>query len=143
MKKYMLTFSFLLGISFFAVAQNKNVVVVEKAVEQLRLAMISGDSTQLRNLVSDRLSYGHSGGHVDDAAQFVEKIASGKSDFVTIELKNQTIDVKNSVAIVRHTLNATTNDGGKPSEVHLLVLMVWQKEKGVWKMIARQAVKQS
>lgn len=143
MKKYMLTFSFLLGISFFAVAQNKNVVVVEKAVEQLRLAMISGDSTQLRNLVSDRLSYGHSGGHVDDAAQFVEKIASGKSDFVTIELKNQTIDVKNGVAIVRHTLNATTNDGGKPSEVHLLVLMVWQKEKGVWKMIARQAVKQS
>jgi ketosteroid isomerase-like protein len=143
MKKYILFLSFLLGISFFAIAQNKNVVVVEKAVEQLRLAMISGDSTQLRNLVSDRLSYGHSGGHVDDAAQFVEKIASGKSDFVTIELKNQTIDVKNGVAIVRHTLNATTNDGGKPSEVHLLVLMVWQKEKGVWKMIARQAVKQS
>ena len=143
MKKYILFLSFLLGISFFAIAQNKNVAIVEKAVEQLRLAMISGDSTQLRNLVSDRLSYGHSGGHVDDAAQFVEKIASGKSDFVTIELKNQTIDVKNGVAIVRHTLNATTNDGGKPSEVHLLVLMVWQKEKGVWKMIARQAVKQS
>ena len=143
MKKYILFLSFLLGISFFAIAQNKNVAIVEKAVEQLRLAMISGDSAQLRNLVSDRLSYGHSGGHIDDATQFVEKIASGKSDFVTIELKNQTIDVKNGVAIVRHTLNATTNDGGKPSEVHLLVLMVWQKEKGVWKMIARQAVKQS
>jgi ketosteroid isomerase-like protein len=142
MKNYFLSTLLLLGFSFVTAAQNKNIAVVENAVEQLRLSMISGDSASLKKLISDRLSYGHSSGHVDDAKQFVEKLATGKSDFVSIELKEQTIDVKNGVAIVRHLLNASTFDAGKPAEVHLRVLLVWQKEKGGWKLLARQAVKQ-
>ncbi|MEK7226911.1 MAG: nuclear transport factor 2 family protein, partial [Bacteroidota bacterium] len=35
----------------------------------------------------------------------------------------------------------TTNDGGKPGEVHLLVMLVWQKQGGKWILLARQAVK--
>ena len=84
----------------------------------------------LENLVADKLSYGHSGGHIDDKKEFVEKIASGKSDFVTIDLTEQTISISGKTAIVRHKLNAKTNDGGKPGEVHLRVLLVWQKQGG-------------
>ncbi|MEQ1678647.1 MAG: hypothetical protein ABL876_18265 [Chitinophagaceae bacterium] len=43
--------------------------------------------------------------------------------------------------MVRHILNAKTNDGGKPGEVHLRVLLVWQKTGGKWVLLARQAVK--
>jgi ketosteroid isomerase-like protein len=42
---------------------------------------------------------------------------------------------------VRHIFSAVTNDGGKPGEAHLSVLMVWMKQKGQWKLLARQAVK--
>jgi hypothetical protein len=45
------------------------------------------------------------------------------------------------MAIVRHKLNATTNDSGKPGEVHLLVLLIFQKDHKEWKLLARQAVK--
>lgn len=121
--------------------QEKQTAQVAKAVQALAKAMIDADSILLPQLVSDRLSYGHSSGHVDDKKTFVEKIVSGKSDFVTIDLQEQTIDVKNGLAIVRHTLNATTNDGGKPGEVHLKVLLIWAKEKEGWKLVARQAVK--
>ena len=37
--------------------------------------------------------------------------------------------------------NATTNDGGKPGTVKLKVLLIFQKENGAWKLLARQAVK--
>jgi len=124
-----------------AMAQSKSEMAVTAAVEQLKQAMISGDSAALNLIASDKLSYGHSGGHVEGKQEFVQKIASGKSDFVTIELKDQTISVSGKVAIVRHILDATTNDSGKPGEVHLRVMLVFQKEGKQWKLLGRQAVK--
>ena len=111
------------------------------AVERLRKAMVDGNKEELEGLVSDKLSYGPSGGHVDDKKEFVEKLTTGNSDFVTIDLTDQTVSLSGKIAIVRHRLSAVTNDGGKPGEVHLLILMVWQKQGGKWKLLARQAVK--
>ncbi len=141
MKKNILSFILVLSLTITTHAQSKQEIAVANATEQLRKAMVDPDKTVLENLVSDKLSYGHSGGHIDDKKEFVDKLVSVKSDFVTIELKEQTVSVNGKVAIVRHKLNASTNDGGKPAEVHLLVLLVWQKEGGRWKLLARQAVK--
>ena len=122
-------------------AQSKQETAVANAVEQLRKAMVAADSVMLDNLTMDELSYGHSGGHVDDKKEFIQKITSGKSDFISINLSEQTITLSGKTAVVRHKLNAFTNDNGKPGEVHLLVLLVWQKTDGKWKLLARQAVK--
>lgn len=124
-------------------AQTKIESAVTKRVEELKKAMVDADSANLAVLTSDQLSYGHSGGTVENKKEFIEKIISWKSDFVSIELSNQTIFVSGKTAIVRHKLDAVTNNDGKPGEVHLLVLLVWQKQNGVWKLLARQAVKQS
>ena len=131
----------LFSIFSFANAQTKQEKAVANAVEQLRNAMVDGDSLILDKLTLPQLSYGHSGGHIDDKTEFVHKLVSGASDFVTIELLEQTISVSKNTAVVRHKLNAATNDGGKPAVVHLAVLLVWQKQHGNWKLLARQAVK--
>lgn len=114
---------------------------VAEVVAALKNAMINAEKNSLESLVSDKLSYGHSGGAVDDKKTFVEKIVSGQSDFVTIDLSEQTISVSGNTAIVRHILKGKTNDGGKPGEVNLRILLVWQKQKDGWKLLARQAVK--
>lgn len=126
-----------------AFAQTKDEKAVAAAVESLRTAMVNADSVTLDKLVDEQLSYGHSGGSVEGKSSFLNKITSGRSDFVSIELLAQTITVSGKTAIVRHTLNAVTNDGGKAGEVHLLVLLVWQKQHGDWKLLARQAVKKA
>jgi ketosteroid isomerase-like protein len=140
MRKIFLTY-IIFGLFNFANAQSHKIKSIEKAVNQLTAAMISGDREALANIVSDHLSYGHSGGHVEGKEEFVEKIASGKSDFVTIDISDQTIDIDGNTGIVRHILNATTNDAGKPGVVKLKVLLVFKKQNGSWKLIARQAVK--
>lgn len=127
--------------SIHCIAQTKSEKAVASAVENLRKAMIDGDSVMLDKLTFEKLSYGHSGGHVDNKAEFINKLTTGKSDFVTLDLSEQTISVNKNVAIVRHKLSAQTNDGGKPGEVHLLVMLIWQKVHGSWKLLARQAVK--
>ncbi len=143
MKHY--KFSLLLFVFFLCgtttIAQSKNETDVAAAVEGLRLAMINADSLALATLADEQLSYGHSGGAVDDKKEFVNKIVSGRSDFVSIELTEQTILISGNTAIVRHKLDAVTNDNGKPGEVHLNIMLVWQKLKGRWKLLARQAVK--
>jgi ketosteroid isomerase-like protein len=128
-------------VTGIAMAQSKSEIAVSEAVGQLKQAMISGDSLALNSIASDKLSYGHSSGYVEGKQEFVQKIASSKSDFVTIGLKDQTISVSGNVAIVRHILDATTNDGGKPGEVHLRIMLVFQKEGKHWKLLGRQALK--
>jgi len=139
-KKLLLVTIVLLAIATVN-AQSKQETAVAAAVEKLRKAMIDGNRQELENIAHDKLSYGHSSGLVESKTDFVEKIASGKSDFVTIDLADQTISVSGNTAIIRHKLNATTNDNGKPGEVHLFVLLIFQKEQKQWKMLARQAVK--
>lgn len=129
-------------VSSIAFAQAKQEVKeVEKAVEELRVAMVDGNKTALENIAHDSLSYGHSGGHVETKAEFVEKIVSGKSDFVSIAISNQTIKIVGNTAVVRHDFNAETNNNGTPGTVSLHILTIWQSQKGKWKLLARQAVK--
>lgn len=114
---------------------------LEEKVSALSDAMIKGDRDALLALSATQLSYGHSSGAMEDQTAFVEKIASGKSDFVTIDLREQTITISGDTALVRHTLNADIKDGGVPNTIELGILLVWQKQAGEWKLLARQAFK--
>jgi len=131
----------ILTYSLVGFTQSKQDSEVISAVEKLRLAMISGIKEDLESVVHDSLSYGHSNGTIEGKYEFVEKIVSGKSDFVSIEFYGQTISVQKNIALVRHSLIANINDGGKSSEIKLKILLVFTKTGKDWKLLARQAVK--
>jgi hypothetical protein len=114
---------------------------VAAVAERLRVAMISPERGELDALFAEELSYGHSDGKVETKASFISDLLDRRSDFVTIAISDQIIQVIANVAIVRHTLAADTNDSGKPGKVRLKVLGVWCLQAGAWKMIARQAVR--
>jgi len=141
--KKILAFLLIVGFSVVqsAFAQSKDEAAVASAVEALKKAMIDADKSTLESLTDEALSYGHSNGKIEDKAEFVRAIVSGESDFVTINLTEQTIKIVGNAAIVRHKLAGTTNNSGKPGTANLALLMVWQKQKGGWKLLARQAVK--
>ncbi|MFZ1562567.1 MAG: nuclear transport factor 2 family protein [Saprospiraceae bacterium] len=132
----------ILGIhSLPLVGQKAEKSKVEAAVEQLKSAMITPDKKQLEDLILDELSYGHSSGKVEDKSSFIENLVNGNSDFVSIHLSDQQVIVSGKSAIVRHVLDAVTNDKGQPGSVRLHIMTVWSKQKGKWKLLARQAVK--
>jgi len=140
-KKLIFVVSFLMVLAVSGQKKNDKDAVTDVA-EKLRLAMISGDKSVLESLILPELTYGHSGGHIDDAMEFVDKLVSKKSDFVTIDITNQNVSIVGNTAIVRHHLYATTADLGKaPGDVALDVLLVWTKIGSNWKLLARQAVK--
>lgn len=122
-------------------AQSKDEKEVAAAVEALRKVMLDGEKTQLEKIAAPQLSYGHSSGTIEDKSAFVEALVSGKNDFVTIDLTEQTIKVIGNTAIARHKLAAKTNNEGQPGTANIGVLLVWNKSQGQWKLLARQAFK--
>lgn len=114
---------------------------VWEKMQQLSTAMVNADSIVLDALTDHQLSYGHSGGAIDDKKKFIHKLTSGSSDFVEIKLEASDIIISGKTAIVRHDLNAKTLDNQVPGEVNLKVMLVWKYTKKKWKLLARQAVK--
>jgi len=110
-------------------------------VESLRKVMVDPDKATLEKLTSPDLSYGHSSGKVQNQAEFIDALVSGASDFLNIDLSDQTIKVIGNTAIVRHVLNANTSDNGKPGVAKIAILLIWTKQGKEWKLLARQAVK--
>lgn len=144
MKKYIIAFVLVL-ISFSNYAQTKSVSKEEAAVadrvEAFRKALINPTENNLKALTSKDLSYGHSSGVLQNQEVFIEKLLNKESDFVTIEFQNQTIQITGDVAIVRHNLAAHTKDSGVEKDIKIGNVLVWQKQKGKWVIIARQAFK--
>jgi len=131
----------LLGVPHGVLAQASDEAAVAQAVEAFRNAMLKADRGQLETLTAAQLSYGHSGGKVETKAQFIDGATSGGSPWKFITLTDQTTQVVGNAAIVRHTLTGETERDGKTNSVKIGVLMVWQKQEGAWKLLARQAVR--
>ncbi|RDC57877.1 nuclear transport factor 2 family protein [Pedobacter chinensis] len=138
MIKKILIFSGLILFANFSFAQKKE---VEDAVTRLTELMVSPDSAALDKMILHNLSYGHSSGKVQTRQEFIHSLLSGESDFVDINLTDQTVIIHGKTALVRHTLNAKTNDKNVPGDVKLYILLIWTKEKAGWKLLGRQAVK--
>jgi ketosteroid isomerase-like protein len=137
-------FALLLGLMFSIQsvhAQSRAESAVRSRVEALRRAMVDADAAALDELVSEDLSYGHSNAVVEDKKRFSEKLITGESDFLTMELSELTVKISGKTALVRCRLDGKTSDGGKPGQAKLHVLMVWQQKGGTWKLLARQATK--
>ena len=142
MKNTLITFIVCCLACTHALSQSKEEKEVTAAVEFLRKAMLDGDKASLDKIAAPELSYGHSSGTIEDKAAFIEALVSGKNDFVTIALSEQTVHmVGNSLALVRHKLKADTNNGGTPGTANIGILLVFQKQQGQWKLLARQAFK--
>ena len=140
MKKLLLIFFLISSQTLFA--QSKQITQITAACEAFKEALINPTKEKLEAIITDSITYGHSSGVIDHHDEFVSKLVSGKSDYISIEVTDQTIQVYKNTAIVRHKISASTNDNGKPGDLKLLVMLVWVKEHGSWKLAARQAVKQ-
>ena len=119
----------------------KDEEAVSTAVENLRKLMITPVEAELELIVAEELHYGHSDGDLENKATFIKSLIDKKSDFLSIKLSEQAINVYDNTAVVRHTLHAATFDDEIPRTIKLLILSVWNLKNDRWEIVARQAVK--
>ena len=95
----------------------------------------------LADIAADDLVYVHSSGTVRNKQEFIDEFMKRSTNFSKVTIFDQTIKISGDNAIVRHRLVADAHNPGYPPVVDIIILMVWRKENGKWKMLARQAAK--
>jgi ketosteroid isomerase-like protein len=129
----------LLTGAHLAAAQSGDEAAIAQAVEAFRHAMLKADRSQFEALCADQLSYGHSAGRIETKSEFIDAATSGRSAWKFITLTDQSQHIVGDTAIVRHLLTGETERDGKTNPVKIGILMVWHKQDGHWKLLARQA----
>lgn len=122
-------------------AQSADETAIAARMETLRTAMLKPDSAILTGVAADALTYVHSTGFVEDKAAFVNDLVSGKTVFTEVNFTDVSIKVDGNIACVRNRMTGAANNNNIPAKVDIIVLLVWQKQKGEWKLFARQAAK--
>ncbi|MEZ4993366.1 MAG: TIM barrel protein [Saprospiraceae bacterium] len=118
-------------------------LALEGVVNSLSKALVDADETALTNLTSEELTYGHSSGAIEDRATFINNVVNGNLDFQTWDTSDQEVTVKGNTAWVRHNIQSSmvNKSNNSTTDIKLKVLLVWTKEDGNWKLLARQAVR--
>ena len=122
-------------------AQSPDEAAVAQAVEAFRKAVMAKDRSQLEALITDQLNYWHTDGRVETKTEHIADVLSKRALYKSIDLTNQIIRVTTDTAVVRHNLSAESErEGGKMQSTRVGVFMVWQKQDGRWRLLARQAL---
>jgi ketosteroid isomerase-like protein len=141
MKNITYIFVLFMLTAFVANAQSKTEQAVATAILALHSNVVNPDRKALEMLVSNDLSYGHSAGKVENKDQFIDFLFNGPFKFTAINTSDQTIRVSGKDAIVRHVFLGKATNAGVPTEIKVGNLMIWRKEGGSWRLLARQAFK--
>ncbi|MEI8115607.1 MAG: nuclear transport factor 2 family protein, partial [Bacteroidia bacterium] len=114
---------------------------IAAAVETFKKGIVDSDKNLLNSIAAEELVYGHSNGKVQNKTEFIDEIISGKPDYISVDTADQTIKVSGNTAIVRHIYSAETMNNGTAGHVKIGNMLIFQKQHGKWKLLARQAYK--
>ena len=124
-----------------AFASTSDEATVTQKTEAHRAALMAADAKALDQLSAPELSYSHSDGHIEDKATFIANATNGKTKWLSLAYNDTTVRVVGDAAIVRFKFVGENQTGDKKSQVNLGSLMVWQKQRGTWKLLARCSTK--
>ncbi len=116
---------------------------VAKRLDAFRAAQFAHNAKALDAPCAEELSYSHSDANIEDKATFIKNATSDNSKFLSLEYKDPWIRVVGDTAIVRFhwVTEGETIPEGKKSSTNLHILMIWQKQGGEWKLLARASTK--
>jgi Domain of unknown function (DUF4440) len=122
-------------------AEGADETALNQAVEALRKATLAQDKAKLEQLVADQVSYGHSGGRVENKTELINGVMNRKAVVKSIDFPELKVAVVGNGAVARHLWVSESEMDGKPTSTKIGVLQVWQKQDGNWKLLARQGYK--
>jgi len=113
---------------------------VEQAERGWAKAVVAADFAALEKIFADDLTYTHSSGVTETKTEYIGKLRSG-TKYEAIDYNSVAVRVYGDTAIVnaKARFKVTTPAGGIDS--NLVMLHVWVKSDGGWKLAAHQSTR--
>lgn len=133
---------FLLAVFVSGCTAQSKIEKVWSKVDAINEAVfINKDSAALSRLLSAQVTYGHSGGNIENKHQMISGAIHNTEVYKNLTSKRLGATATGKTVIVRYSLHADAIKNGNTNPLNLGILQVWGKESGDWKLFARQAVK--
>lgn len=112
---------------------------VEQVERRRFAAMVAQDVATLEPMLAEDLRYVHSTGQLENKAQFIETIRSGRLRYLAIEVEELDARLYEDVAVVSGLLKAEGQAGGQPVTLKLRYTDVYVSRDGRWQLVAWQS----
>ena len=140
--KILLFILFLSSCTSIAFGQTGKEAEVWTKVEALNKAIFeTKDSAAIQDLVAENVTYGHSTGLIENKPVMLHNAVNAPDVYKNLSLERLGTTYAGQTAVVRYILRAEVLKDGNTSPLNISIMQVWGKDKGKWKLYARQAVK--
>lgn len=140
--KCMLRSSILAVFAFVAIqAAHHNHDALQKAEKAWAQAVAKQDLKSVGGMLSDKLIYAHSTGIVESKDEYLGKMKSGSQKYTAITHEGMKIVEHGDTAVVHSTVRMQGSTKGEPFDNKLMMIHVWVKEGGNWKLAAHQTTR--
>jgi hypothetical protein len=109
--------------------------------DQRFAAMLRGDSTALRSLVADELTYTHTDGEHQLKADFLRTVGSGAIRYEAIAPDHRTVRVVGEGGIVGGESAMRVGPPGQIRAFRIRYLAVYVHRSGTWQLLAWQSTR--
>jgi hypothetical protein len=137
-----LTFTLLLGSAAWP-QQKKAGVGTEKAVaeleEQIRRAVIKGDTSILEQYLADNYVGIGPNGIKEDKSRTIQELKDGTVKYSAIDVTEENVRMYGNTGLYNGRGNVKMTINGQPLTADVQVTIVWVKQNGQWKRVSFQA----
>ena len=104
-------------------------------------ALVARDGAALERIYTPELIYAHSTGKVENKAQYLERLKGGKQRYDTVTHESIQIARYGDAAVTHSIARMTGRNDSGPFDDHLMVIHMWVKQGGAWRLAAHQTTK--
>lgn len=104
-------------------------------------AVLKRDYAALEAIYAPELIYAHSTGNIESRTEYLDRLKQGKQRYDTFEYEKTRVNVYGSSAVMHSVLRITgKNDSGAFND-HLMMMHLWVKQGGRWRLVAHQTTR--
>ena len=126
------------GAALGSGASDQPIIDAEKAWAQ---AVVKGDAAALEKIFSDRLIYAHSTGVIENKQQYIDRLKTGAQKYEAIIHESTRVVDYGDSAVAHSTVRMSGVSNGREFNDHVMMLHLWVKQDGVWRLAAHQTTK--
>ena len=136
MKNRLLTFVWMLGIPAIMAAGPAEDLRKEETA--WAAAVVARDFSALDKIFTDQLIYAHATGGIESKREYLDRLRKGAQRYDSINHeKIQVVSYGDSV-VTHSILRMKGSSDGKPFDNHVMMLHLWVKQGGKWRLAAHQ-----
>lgn len=114
---------------------------LQLAAADFHSALIAKDTAKLKNILSEKLVYGHSNGWKENRQEMINNLYNGTIQYLKIQSADEQVTIEGNTGCIRATLDIDVIMEGKTLPFKLNGLQVWVWKNKKWQLLSRQSVK--